>query len=177
MVSRNGLAVRLFHASMQVITSERELLEADEKNGALMVEVASAASAAVAASNGSIRDLFEDVARAVSRMEGRGDGVAFWSAWFDGLAEAAPDEDEVGYEGLAAMFDAAFEDVTHALAAGLCSVAPTDVLAVACVAVSECDDELDAFDAAADAVEEGVTDESDVVALSLARFLRGMAQA
>ena len=177
MVTRDGLAVRLFHASVLVITSERELIEADAQNGPLMVEIASAVSAAVAASDGSIRDLFEDVARAVSRMEGRGDGAAFWSAWFDGLAEAAPNEDEVGYEELAAMFDSAFQDVTHALAAGLCSVAPTDVLAVACVAVSECDDELDAFDAAADSVEEGITDESDVVALALARFLRGMAQA
>ena len=54
---------------------------------------------------------------------------------------------------------------------------PTDVLAVACVAVAECDDELDGFDAAADASEEALSATPDVVALSLVRFLRGMSQA
>ncbi len=177
MVSRDALAARLFHASVQVITSEQELVQMDAENGGLMVEVASAVSAAVAASDGSIKDLFEDVARAVARIEGRGSSVAFWSAWFDGLAEAAPNEDEADFEDLRAMFDEAFADVSHALASGLCDVAPTDVLAVACVAVAECDDELDGFDAAADASEEALSATPDVVALSLVRFLRGMSQA
>ena len=177
MVSRDALAARLFHASMQIITSEREFEQIDPVDGRLMVEVASAVSAAVAASDGSIKDLFEDVARSVSRIEDHGAGVAFWSAWLDGLAEAAPNEDDADFDDLHAMFDEAFDDVSHALASGLCDVAPTDVLAVACVAVAECDDELDAFDAAADASEELVTDGSDVVTLALVRFLRGMAQA
>ena len=179
MVTRDDLATRLFHASVEVITSEGELLQAGADEGRAMVEVASAVSAAVAASDGSVRRLFEDVARAVARLEGGGTGVSFWAAWLDGLAAAAPEGDEAGYEDLRDMFDQALDDVTRALAAGLCDAAPTDALAVACVAVSACDDEIDAFDEAADAVEESITAAGldGPVSLSLARFLRGMAQA
>lgn len=177
MISRDGLSMRLFHASMQVITSEGELEQLDVENGKLMVEVASAASAAVAASNGTIKDLFEDMARSVTRIEDHGSAVRFWSTWFDGLAEAAPNGDEADYKDLRNMFDSALDDVTRALAAGLCDVAPTDTLAVACVAVSSCDDELDAFDEVADSVEEAVANDPDVVSLALSRFLRGLAQA
>ena len=66
MVSRDDLAVRLFHATMGVITSEEELIQADAEGGRAMTEVASAVSAAVAASDGSIRRLFEDASLSVS---------------------------------------------------------------------------------------------------------------
>lgn len=177
MVSRDALAARLFHASMGVITSEDELVAADPEGGRAMVDVATTISAAVAASDGSIDDLFSDVARAVSRIEGAGSGISFWSAWLEGLADAAPAGDAAGYDDLRDMFDRALDEVTRALAAGLCDVAPTDALAVACVSVSSCADELDAFDEAADAVEEAVSGTGDPVSIALARFLRGMTQA
>lgn len=178
-MTRDELAVRLLHASVEVIISEEELVQEHADAGQAMVDVASAVSAAVAASDGSIKRLFSDVARGVARLEGSGPGVSFWASWLDGLAEAAPEGDEAGYEDLRDMFDQALDDVTRALAAGLCDVAPTDALAVASVAISSCDDELDAFDEAADAVEESITGAGldDPVSLSLARFLRGMTQA
>ena len=177
MVSRDDLAVRLFHATMGVITSEDELVQADAAGGRAMLEVASAVSAAVAASDGSIRRLFEDASLSVSRMGGDDPGVSFWVAWLDGLAAASPDGDELDLEGVRMLFDQALDDVTRALAAGLCNVAPTDVLAVVSVAVSSSDDELDAFDDAADAAEEATSGTGDPVSLSVARFLRGLAQA
>ena len=87
------------------------------------------------------------------------------------------EQEEIDLEGIKALFDKALDDVTRALAAGLCDVAPTDVLAVVSVAVSSCDDELDAFDEAADAAEEATAGTGDPVSLSVARFLRGLAQA
>ena len=177
MVSRDDFAVRLFHATMGVITSEEELIQADAEGGRAMTEVASAVSAAVAASDGSIRRLFEDASLSVSRVGGDDPGVSFWVAWLDGLAAGAPDEEEIDLEGIKALFDKALDDVTRALAAGLCDVAPTDVLAVVSVAVSSCDDELDAFDEAADAAEEATAGTGDPVSLSVARFPRGLAQA
>lgn len=177
MVSRDDLAVRLFHATMGVITSEDELVQADAAGGRAMTDVASAVSAAVAASDGSIRKLFEDASLSVSRLGGDDPGVSFWAAWLDGLAAASPDGDELDLEGVRTLFDQALDDVTRALAAGLCNVAPTDVLAVVSVAVSSSDDELDAFDDAADAAEEATSGTDDPVSLSVARFLRGLAQA
>lgn len=177
MVSRDDLAVRLFHATMGVITSEDELVQADAAGGRAMTDVASAVSAAVAASDGSIRKLFEDASLSVSRLGGDDPGVSFWVAWLDGLAAASPDGDKLDLEGVRTLFDQALDDVTRALAAGLCNVAPTDVLAVVSVAVSSSDDELDAFDDAADAAEEATSGTNDPVSLSVARFLRGLAQA
>ena len=89
MIERDGIAVRLLHACVEVITSEDELTQVDVAGGPVMVEVVSAISSAVAACNGDILDLFDDASRSVSRLELSSGAAQFWDAWLEGLAEAA----------------------------------------------------------------------------------------
>ena len=103
MIERDGLAVRLLHACMEVITSEDELAQVDVAGGHIMVEVVSAISSSIAASTGDILDLFDDAARAVSRLDVSGGTVEFWDAWLEGLAEGAPGDDEMDLGQFRAM--------------------------------------------------------------------------
>ena len=176
MIERDGLAVRLLHACMEVITSEDELAGLDVAGGHIMVEVASAISSSVAASTGDVLDLFDDAARAVSRLGVSGGTVEFWDAWLEGLAEGAPGSDEMTVDELRSMLSLGRDEVARALESGLGDAAALEVL-VACDAVAASEDELDLFDDAADAAEGATEGSTSVAAVSAARFLRGLAQA
>lgn len=90
MIERDGLAVRLLHACMEVITSEDELAGLDVAGGHIMVEVASAISSSVAASTGDVLDLFDDAADAAEGATEGSTSVAAVSAarFLRGLAQA-----------------------------------------------------------------------------------------
>ena len=177
MIERDGLAVRLLHACMEVITSEDELADLDVAGGHIMVEVASAISSSVAASTGDVLDLFDDAARAVSRLGVSGGTVEFWDAWLEGLAEGAPGSDEMTVDELRAMLSLGRDEVARALESGLGDAAALEVLVAVCGAVAASEDELDLFDDAADAAEGATEGSTSVAAVSAARFLRGLAQA
>lgn len=177
MIERDGLAVRLLHACMEVITSEDELADLDVAGGHIMVEVASAISSSVAASTGDVLDLFDDAARAVSRLGVSGGTVEFWDAWLEGLAEGAPGSDEMTVDELRAMLSLGRDEVARALGSGLGDAAALEVLVAVCGAVAASEDELDLFDDAADAAEGATEGSTSVAAVSAARFLRGLAQA
>lgn len=177
MIERDGLAVRLLHACMEVITSEDELAQIDVAGGHIMVEVASAISSSIAASTGDILDLFDDAARAVSRLDVSGGTVEFWDAWLEGLAEGAPGDDEMDLDQFRAMLALGRDEVSRSLGTGLGDAAALDVVAAACSAADVSEDELEVFDDAADAAEHASDGSASVAALSAARFLRGLAQA
>ncbi|WP_417229206.1 hypothetical protein [Thermophilibacter sp.] len=177
MIERDGLAVRLLHACMEVITSEDELAGLDVAGGHIMVEVASAISSSVAASTGDVLDLFDDAARAVSRLGVSGGTVEFWDAWLEGLAEGAPGSDEMTVDELRSMLSLGRDEVARALESGLGDAAALEVLVAVCDAVAASEDELDLFDDAADAAEGATEGSTSVAAVSAARFLRGLAQA
>lgn len=177
MIEQDGIAVRLLHACVEVITSEDELTQVDAAGGPAMVEVVSAISSSVAACNGDILDLFDDAARAVSRLELPGAAAEFWDAWLEGLAEAAPNDDEMSLEDFRTMFALGRDEVARTLDAGHGDAAALDVLVATCEAVDASEDDLEVFDDAADAAEEAAAASTSVAAVSLARFLRGLAQA
>ena len=177
MIEQDGIAVRLLHACVEVITSEDELTQVDAAGGPAMVEVVSAISSSVAACNGDILDLFDDAARAVSRLELPGAAAEFWDAWLEGLAEAAPNDDEMSLEDFRTMFALGRDEVARTLDAGHGDAAALDVLVATCEAVDASEDDLEVFDDAADAAEEAAGASTSVAAVSLARFLRGLAQA
>ncbi len=177
MIGRDGIAVRLLHACVEVITSEDELTQVDAAGGPVMIEVVSAVSSAVAACNGDILDLFDDAARAVSRLELPGAAVESWDAWMEGLAEAAPNDDEMSLEDLRTMFALGRDEVARAIGAGHADAAALDVLVATCEAADASEDDLEVFDDVADAAEEAANASTSVAAVSLARFLRGLAQA
>lgn len=177
MIERDGIAVRLLHACVEVITSEDELTQVDAAGGPVMVEVVSAISSAVAACNGDILDLFDDAARAVSRLDVSGGTVEFWDAWLEGLAEGAPSDDEMPLEDFRAMLALGRDEVARALESGLGDAAALDVLVAVCEAADASEDDLEVFDDAADAAERASDGSTSVAALSAARFLRGLAQA
>ena len=177
MIERDGIAVRLLHACVEVITSEDELTQVDAAGGPVMVEVVSAISSAVAACNGDILDLFDDASRSVSRLEPSSGAAQFWDAWLEGLAEAAPSDDEMPLEDFRAMLALGRDEVARALESGLGDAAALDVLVAVCEAADASEDDLEVFDDAADAAEEAADGSTSVAAVSLARFLRGLAQA
>ena len=177
MIGRDGIAVRLLHACVEVITSEDELTQVDAAGGPAMVEVVSAVSSAVAACNGDILDLFDDAARAVSRLDVSGGTVEFWDAWLEGLAEGAPGDDEMDLDQFRAMLALGRDEVSRSLGTGLGDAAALDVVAAACSAADMSEDEPEVFDDAADAAERASDGSASVAALSAARFLRGLAQA
>lgn len=177
---RDELALRMIHACTDVILAEDELAGLGERSGEAgfgegMVALASAISQAVVASEGGVKELFDDVAMAVMPLGGS--FVPLWHAWLDGLQEAAPAGDDAATEELKAMFAQATSDVAAAGGAG-CALAGAFVAAGE--AVAACDgDELDLLDDAADAAEAtlGAAPAPDAGAMAAAHFLRGLSRA
>ena len=177
MIERDGLAVRLLHACVEVITAEDELAELDGEGGRLMVDLVSAISSAVAACNGDILDLFDDASRSVSRLELSGAAAEFWDAWLEGLAEGAPSDDEMSLDDFRSMLALGRDEMARALESGLGDAAAFDVLVVVCEAADASEDDLEVFDDIADAAEKVADGSASVAVVSAARFLRGLAQA
>ena len=114
-MTKTEFAARLKNACAAVIAAEDELTEIDSKfgdadHGLTMAKIAGAISAAVDASDGGIQSMLDDAAMAVMSLNG-GSAVPLWNTWLDGMQEDAPVGDEIGIEGIKAIFARAFEEI------------------------------------------------------------------
>lgn len=202
-MTKTEFAARLKNACAAVIAAEDELTEIDSKfgdadHGLTMTKIAGAISAAVDASDGGIQSMLDDAAMAVMSLNG-GSAVPLWNTWLDGMQEDAPEGDEIGIEGIKAIFARAFEEIDDMSGAKVGDKTMMDALIPASQAIAayEGDSADGLFAAAAQAAAQGAEDSKNFVskfgraksygaktigtpdagAVSMACFFRGLAEA
>lgn len=114
-MTKEELKKRFCHACDRVSAAEAELTEIDARfgdadHGITMVKIAAAIKNAMLASEGTIQEMVDDAASAVMGLNG-GSAVPLWNTWLDGMAEGAPESDEINVPQLQAMFLRAFEEL------------------------------------------------------------------
>ena len=202
-MTKTEFAARLKNACAAVIAAEDELTEIDSKfgdadHGLTMAKIAGAISAAVDASDGGIQSMLDDAAMAVMSLNG-GSAVPLWNTWLDGMQEDALEGDEIGIEGIKAIFARAFEEIDDMSGAKVGDKTMMDALIPASQAIAayEGDSADGLFAAAAQAAAQGAEDSKNFVskfgraksygtktigtpdagAVSMACFFRGLAEA
>ena len=202
-MTKTEFAARLKNACAAVIAAEDELTEIDSKfgdadHGLTMAKIAGAISAAVDASDGGIQSMLDDAAMAVMSLNG-GSAVPLWNTWLDGMQEDAPEGDEIGIEGIKAIFARAFEEIDDMSGAKVGDKTMMDALIPASEAIAayEGSDENELFAAAARAAAQGAENSKNFVskfgraksygtqtigtpdagATSMSYFFQGLAQA
>ena len=202
-MTKTEFAARLKNACAAVIAAEDELTEIDSKfgdadHGLTMAKIAGAISAAVDASDGGIQSMLDDAAMAVMSLNG-GSAVPLWNTWLDGMQEDAPEGDEIGIEGIKAIFARAFEEIDDMSGAKVGDKTMMDALIPASQAIAayEGDSADGLFAASAQAAAQGAEDSKNFVskfgraksygtktigtpdagAVSMACFFRGLAEA
>jgi dihydroxyacetone kinase-like protein len=199
-MKKEELVARLVHASDEVLRAEQELTDIDAKfgdadHGITMTKIAKAIRTAAESSQGNIKELLDDVATAVMMLNG-GSAVPLWNTWLDGLQEAAPAGDTVDAAGMKAMFAAAYDELEDISGAKVGDKTMMDALIPASEAVAAGEgDAAELLDLAAAAAEKGAETTKNFVAkygraksygektigtpdagaVSMARFLRGLA--
>lgn len=159
-MNKDELASRLKNACSAVIAAQDELTEIDSHfgdadHGVTMTKIAEAVEGAVGAAQGGIKAMLEDAAMEVMMING-GSAVPLWNTWLDGLAEAAPEGDELDAEGLKQMLGHALEELAALSKAKVGDKTMMDALIPATEAALACpgsEDEI--FAAAAKAALEG----------------------
>ena len=200
-MNKDELASRLKNACSAVIAAQDELTEIDSHfgdadHGVTMTKIAEAVEGAVGAAQGGIKAMLEDAAMEVMMING-GSAVPLWNTWLDGLAEAAPEGDELDAEGLKQMLGHALEELAALSKAKVGDKTMMDALIPATEAALVCqgsEDEI--FAAAAKAALEGAEASRNVVskfgrarsygeatigtpdagAVSMSRFFAGLAE-
>ena len=198
---KRQLASRLKNACSAVIAAQDELTEIDSHfgdadHGVTMTKIAEAVEGAVGAAQGGIKAMLEDAAMEVMMING-GSAVPLWNTWLDGLAEAAPEGDELDAEGLKQMLGHALEELAALSKAKVGDKTMMDALIPATEAALACPgSEDDIFAAAAKAALEGAEASRNVVskfgrarsygeatigtpdagAVSMSRFFAGLAE-
>lgn len=200
-MNKDELASRLKNACSTVIAAQDELTEIDSHfgdadHGVTMTKIAEAVEGAVGAAQGGIKAMLEDAAMEVMMING-GSAVPLWNTWLDGLAEAAPEGDELDAEGLKQMLGHALEELAALSKAKVGDKTMMDALIPATEAALACqgsEDEI--FAAAAKAALEGAEASRNVVskfgrarsygeatigtpdagAVSMSRFFAGLAE-
>ena len=200
-MNKDELASRLKNACSAVIAAQDELTEIDSHfgdadHGVTMTKIAEAVEGAVGAAQGGIKAMLEDAAMEVMMING-GSAVPLWNTWLDGLAEAAPEGDELDAEGLKQMLGHALEELAALSKAKVGDKTMMDALIPATEAALACPgSEDDIFAAAAKAALEGAEASRNVVlkfgrarsygeatigtpdagAVSMSRFFAGLAE-
>ena len=200
-MNKDELASRLKNACSAVIAAQDELTEIDSHfgdadHGVTMTKIAEAVEGAVGAAQGGIKAMLEDSAMEVMMING-GSAVPLWNTWLDGLAEAAPEGDELDAEGLKQMLGHALEGLAALWKAKVGDKTMMDALIPATEAALACpgsEDEI--FAAAAKAALEGAEASRNFVskfgrarsygeatigtpdagAVSMSRFFAGLAE-
>lgn len=200
-MNKDELASRLKNACSAVIAAQDELTDIDSHfgdadHGLTMTKIAEAVVGAVGAAQGSIKAMLEDAAMEVMMING-GSAVPLWNTWLDGLAEAAPEGDELDAEGLKQMLGHALEELAALSKAKVGDKTMMDALIPATEAALACpgsEDEI--FAAAAKAALEGAEASRNFVskfgrarsygeatigtpdagAVSMSRFFAGLAE-
>ncbi len=161
-----------------------------------MTKIAEAVEGAVGAAQGGIKAMLEDAAMEVMMING-GSAVPLWNTWLDGLAEAAPEGDELDAEGLKQMLGHALEELAALSKAKVGDKTMMDALIPATEAALACQGSADdIFAAAAKAALEGAESSRNFVskfgrarsygeatigtpdagAVSMSRFFAGLAE-
>ena len=200
-MNRDELARRLGRACESVIAARDELTEIDSRfgdadHGITMEKIAQAVAEAVAASGGGINAMLGDAAMEVMMING-GSAVPLWNTWLDGLAEAAPEGDELDAEGLRRMLGHALESLSEISKAKVGDKTMMDALIPATEAALACPgSEEEVLRAAAQAAAEGAEASRNFVskfgrarsygeatigtpdagAVSMSRFFAGLAE-
>lgn len=200
-MNKDELASRLKNACSAVIAAQDELTEIDSHfgdadHGVTMTKIAEAVEGAVGAAQGGIKAMLEDSAMEVMMING-GSAVPLWNTWLDGLAEAAPEGDELDAEGLKQMLGHALEELAALSKAKVGDKTMMDALIPATEAALACQgSEDDIFAAAAKAALEGAEASRNFVskfgrarsygeatigtpdagAVSMSRFFAGLAE-
>lgn len=200
-MNRDELARRLGRACESVTAARDELTEIDSRfgdadHGITMEKIAQAVAEAVAASGGGINAMLGDAAMEVMMING-GSAVPLWNTWLDGLAEAAPEGDELDAEGLRRMLGHALESLSEISKAKVGDKTMMDALIPATEAALACGGtEGEILEAAAKAAAEGAEASRDFVskfgrarsygeatigtpdagAVSMSRFFAGLAE-
>lgn len=200
-MNKDELASRLKNACSAVIAAQDELTEIDSHfgdadHGVTMTKIAEAVEGAVGAAQGGIKVMLEDAAMEVMMING-GSAVPLWNTWLDGLAEAAPEGDELDAEGLKQMLGHALEELAALSKAKVGDKTMMDALIPATEAALACQgSEDDIFAAAAKAALEGAEASRNFVskfgrarsygeatigtpdagAVSMSRFFAGLAE-
>lgn len=200
-MNKDELASRLKNACSAVIAAQDELTEIDSHfgdadHGVTMTKIAEAVEGAVGAAQGGIKAMLEDAAMEVMMING-GSAVPLWNTWLDGLAEAAPEGDELDAEGLKQMLGHALEELAALSKAKVWDKTMMDALIPATEAALACQGSADdIFAAAAKAALEGAEASRNFVskfgrarsygeatigtpdagAVSMSRFFAGLAE-
>lgn len=200
-MNKDELASRLKNACSAVIAAQDELTEIDSHfgdadHGVTMTKIAEAVVGAVGAAQGGIKAMLEDAAMEVMMING-GSAVPLWNTWLDGLAEAAPEGDELDAEGLKQMLGHALEELAALSKAKVGDKTMMDALIPATEAALACPgSEEEVLRAAAQAAAEGAEASRNFVskfgrarsygeatigtpdagAVSMSRFFAGLAE-
>lgn len=202
MISKAELVRRFKNACESVCAAEAELTEIDARfgdadHGFTMVKICNTIEEALEASDGNIKEMLDDAAMAVMRLNG-GSAVPLWNTWLDGMQEGAPESEEMDTAALKEMFSRAFEELDDMSGAKVGDKTLMDTLIPATKAIEEYEgeDEAGLFAAAAEAAEKGAENSKnfpskfgraksygaktigtpDAGAMSMAYFFKGLAK-
>lgn len=202
MITREELAARFKNACHTVCDAEAELTEIDAKfgdadHGFTMVKICNTIEEALDASEGTIKDMLDDAAMAVMRLNG-GSAVPLWNTWLDGMQEGAPECTEMSVKELKEMFARAFEELNDMSGAKVGDKTLMDTLIPATDAMNtyQGESEQEFFELAAVAAEKGAENSknfaskfgraksygaktigtADAGAMSMAYFFKGLAK-
>lgn len=202
MIRKAELVRRFKNACESVCAAEAELTEIDARfgdadHGFTMVKICNTIEEALEASDGNIKEMLDDAAMAVMRLNG-GSAVPLWNTWLDGMQEGAPESEEMDIEALKEMFSRAFEELDDMSGAKVGDKTLMDTLIPATKAIEEYEgeDEAGLFAAAAEAAEKGAENSKnfpskfgraksygaktigtpDAGAMSMAYFFKGLAK-
>ena len=160
-MTKAEFAARLKHGCEAVTAAEGELTEIDSRfgdadHGLTMTKIARAISEAVEGSEGGVKSMLDDAAMAVMTLNG-GSAVPLWNTWLDGMQEDAPEGDEIGVDGLKAIFAKALEELSDMSGAKVGDKTMMDALIPASQAIAAYagGDEAGLFAEAARAAAEG----------------------
>ena len=200
-MNKAELSERLKNACAAVTAAEQELSDIDARfgdadHGLTMSKIAGAISGALEEPADGIQEMLDGAAMAVMEING-GSAVPLWNTWLDGLAEAAPEGDELDAEGLKQMLGHALEELAALSKAKVGDKTMMDALIPATEAALACQgSEDDIFAAAAKAALEGAEASRNFVskfgrarsygeatigtpdagAVSMSRFFAGLAE-
>jgi dihydroxyacetone kinase-like protein len=196
----NEFKNRLLNGCRQIIAEEDILTQIDSRfgdadHGLTMHKVAQAISDAVAEPAETIKALLDNVAEKVGVLNG-GSAIPLWTSLLQGMADVAPDSDEVDAEGLKQIFGNGLEEFDFMSGAKVGDKTIMDALKPAVDAMQEAADDDALFKEAARAAMDGAEKTKeftarfgraksfgektlgtpDAGALSMASFFKGLAE-
>lgn len=201
-MTKQEFADRLVHAceSVKAITDTLNEIDArfgDADHGLTMSKITSAIEEAAGNAKGSVGDMLNACSDAVSEVGG-GAAVPLWSSWLSGMAEGAPEVEDLSVDDIKAIFTSGFEMLDFMSGAQVGDKTMMDAVIPAQKAIEAYsgNDAAELFDAAAKAAKEGAEATRNIAskfgrakyygdktigtpdagALSMAAFFKGLAE-